>query len=75
MTLSWDSNPYAYGAIQCRLDGRKSSIGGISNTSNGVKGYFLSEQVYIGDSEDDAMKAVENYIRALPPAVVKGLRD
>ncbi len=72
--ITWISNPAAYGAIGAYLEGRKASIGGISNTDK-VRGYFLGECVYAGEEEDAAMRAVEASFAKLPANVINGLKD
>jgi hypothetical protein len=73
--ITWESNPYAYGAIHARIEGRKSFIGGISNVGGVVKGYFISEKVYEGDNEYDAMRLVEKEIHKLPIHIILGFKD
>lgn len=73
--ISWDSNPFAYGAIHCRIKGRKSSVGGISNVNGLVKGWFLGKLVYEGDSEDEAMLAVEHELKLQPEHIIREFLD
>lgn len=66
--LTWDSNPFAYGAIHARMEGRKSSVGGISNTDS-VHGYLF------GMIEQEAMDAVQEAFNQLPLGVIRALKD
>lgn len=56
--LIWESNPYAYGAIEARVFKNKKSIGGISSINNIVKGYYLGKEVYCGSNELAAIECV-----------------
>jgi hypothetical protein len=62
------------GAIHLFIDGRKSSVGGVTELSQ-VHGYFLGEKVYQGDSVDDAMRVVETKLNELPKHLLRGLLD
>lgn len=74
-TIKWDSNPFAYGAIEARLEGRKSAVGGISNVGGVVRGYVLGQRVYEGSNEKEAMLTVEAEITKLPNNELTGLLD
>ena len=63
-SLTWDSNPAAFGAVHARLGTRR--VGGISNVDGRVRGYLGSNRVYDGDNERDAIAAVEKCFNDLP---------
>lgn len=71
--LSWDSNPC--GAIHARMEGRTSSVGGVSNANGTVRGYLFGDVVYIGMIEQEAMQSVQEAFDALPFGVIRALKD
>lgn len=75
LKLHWDSNPHAIGAAHLRMEGRCSSIGGTSVTSETARGYVFGHLVYEGDNELEARQAVESALRSLPEWAVRGLAD
>lgn len=73
--LTWDSNPFAQGVIHARIQGRKAAIGAVGTSNERVTGSLLGETIYIGDSEKEAMSAVEIAINKLSPHVIEALKD
>ena len=76
MKLSWDSNPYAFGSICLRVEGRKRAVGAVWSIKGGIaKGHLFGDVVYEGCVESDAMKAVESAWNAIPENIKHALKD
>lgn len=57
--LTWQSNPYAFGAYCAHLNVGGPSIAGISEINGKVRGYYRGKRVYDGCDLEEAKAACE----------------